>query len=249
MQQIELTPNLFLSKLKDKQNLLFVFDYDGTIVALGKHNEAVLEPKHYEIINAVAALDHVTVAIVTGRSLANLKSLIADRLSDHILLYGTHGGEMLTEASNDNEYRPYIKQIIETFAQDHNLQLEIKPLSITIHYGDYPDLDNLAVRFEREAKKYQDIFRIQKGYNVYEFLPKAINKGLAVLDLYERYSKYYPVFFGDDLTDNYAFIEVNKLGGLSVQVSPRIKSLDSGYLINRVDDTYALLEEYLRAVK
>lgn len=246
MRQIYLSPDLLIQKLSNQKEVLFIFDYDGTLVSLSKdHHQALLEEEQIRLLNTLASSPNTKVAVVTGRSIANLKKLIDTKLSPEIMLYGTHGGEVFVEANYDNEYREHIDDIKSKFEGDPNLYLEIKPLSITVHHGSYPDRDKLQGLLQLEAEKYQDIFRIQKGHNVYEFLPKSINKGLAVLDLHQRFSRYYPVFLGDDLTDNYAFLEINKLGGLSVQVSERMKNLDSGYLINSVEDTYKLIQKYL----
>jgi trehalose 6-phosphate phosphatase len=114
-----------------------------------------------------------------------------------------------------------------------------------LHYKEHPDRDELKSRLDKEAEKHTHLFRVQTGHDVYEFLPKDINKGLAIEDINKHYPDYYLVFFGDDLTDNFGFKVINKLNGLSIQVSDRMKEREAGYLINSVADTYKLMQSYL----
>lgn len=245
MQQIELINELFLQKISNHPKVLFIFDYDGTLTPLCKeHNQALLTQEEFSILNQLANTQDTLVSIVTGRSLSNLKTLIKDNLDKSILLYGSHGGE-IGEESQDESYRELLENLKTKFESEPFIAMEEKPISLTIHYRNHPDKEILVQRLDEEAANHSEHFRIQMGHEVYEFLPKDINKGLAIEDLHKKHGEYLPIFFGDDLTDNFGFKVVNKLNGLSIQVSDRVKEREAGYLINSVQDTYRIIRCYL----
>jgi trehalose 6-phosphate phosphatase len=243
-QQI-LSSDLFLDLVKNHKKVFFIFDYDGTLVPLNKeHNKALLSAEQFSLLNQLATTSDTKISIVTGRSIANLKMLLADQLHTSAIIYGSHGGEKNEECRESN-YTEHLEKIYEAFVSEPHIAWERKPLSITLHYKEHPNREELKSRLDKEADKHSHLFRVQTGHDVYEFLPKDINKGLAIEDINQYFPDYYLVFLGDDLTDNFGFRVINKLNGLSIQVSDRMKERCAGYLINSVADTYDLIKCYL----
>ena len=243
-QQI-LNTDSFINIIKNHQKVFFIFDYDGTLVQLNKeHNQALLSTEQFSLLNSLATCPDTKLSIVTGRSIANLKMLLADQLHTSAIIYGSHGGEKNEECRESN-YTEHLEKIYQAFVSEPHIAWERKPLSITLHYKEHPNRDELKFRLDQEAQKHTHLFRVQTGHDVYEFLPKDINKGLAIEDINKYYPDYYLVFLGDDLTDNFGFRVINKLNGLSIQVSERMKEREAGYLINSVADTYELIKSYL----
>lgn len=237
----------FLNILKGQKKVIFCFDYDGTLVELAKKDivkEGKITDQHASIINQLAKHKNTKVAIVTGRALSNLKKLIDGKLDPSIMLYGTHGAEILEE-SNDTQYQKYLKEIRREIEIEEGIEIEEKQISITFHYLNHPEPESIIKKFNSILEKHSEIFRAQTGRDFFEFLPKDINKGLAVEDLEKRFPGYYLLYFGDDLTDNYAFKVINRYNGLSCQITDRIKESDSGYQINMVEDLYTLILSYL----
>lgn len=249
MVQIPLSNKTFLDIISKQSKFLFIFDYDGTLTPIIKeHNKALLTDDEFTLINDLAKSPNTQVSIVTGRSIANLKMLIQNKLDPNIFLYGSHGAE-IGEESRDESYKQQLISIKEKFAQEPFIAMEEKPISLTIHYRNHPDREILISKLDEEAAIHSELFRIQMGHEVYEFIPKDINKGLSIEDLNNRYPGYFPIFFGDDLTDNYGFKIINKLNGLSIQVSERVKEREAGYLIDSVQDTYRIIRCYLDLLK
>lgn len=247
--QIKLSPEKFLELVNQHENVLLIFDYDGTLTNLVKdHNGAILTDEEAQLINKLTEAPNTQVSIVTGRAISNIKMLLGGRLNDKILLYGSHGAEKGEEAAD-----PVIKKILDEikakYINEPYIYFEEKPLSLTIHYKEHPDREELIERLLRTAGDYEADFRIQQGHDVFEYLPKHINKGIAIRDLHNIRPDHLLVFLGDDLTDNFGFVEVNKLNGLSIQVGERIKEREAGYLIDRVEDTYVLINSYLNGRK
>ena len=244
--QIKLSPEKFLELVNKHQKVLLIFDYDGTLTNLVKdHNGAILTDAEAELLNKLTEAPGTTVSLVTGRAVANLKELLKGRLNDQILLYGTHGAEKGEDAS-DPLTKEKLNKIKAIFANEPHIYFEEKPISLTIHYKEHPNREGLKIRLLKVAEEHAQEFRVQQGHDVFEYLPKEINKGIAIRDLHNTYPDHLLVFLGDDLTDNFGFIVINELGGLSIQVGERIKEREAGYLIDRVEDTYALINSYLK---
>ena len=248
--QEKLTKEKFLAIVQDKAKIVFCFDYDGTLVDLATQDilkEGKISQEAADVINKLARYKESNkVAIVTGRALKNLKTMINGRLDSEIMLYGTHGAELGIE-SQDTQYAEDLARIKQELELDPHVELEEKQISTTIHYLNHPSPEKLLEKLHAIAANYTDKFRIQRGRDFFEFLPKSINKGLAVTDLNNKFPDYYLIYFGDDLTDNYAFEVINSLNGLSCQVSGRIKDKVAGYQIDMVRDLYDLIHSYLIA--
>ncbi len=232
-------------KITEGKKVYFIFDYDGTIAEMNpKFNKAFLKDEHVKLLNKLAAHPKAKVAIVTGRALFNLKDLIEGKLDKEILLVGTHGAEI----GKERDHKPHEKELEEIrqiFLNEPETEIEEKPLSISIHYKTHPHPQKIREKLYKVHESYQEIFRVQEGHLVFEYLPKDFNKGIAIDYLKENFPDYYPVYFGDDLTDNFAFARVNHFKGSSVQVDTRIQEHVAEFQIDTVQELYALLEKFL----
>lgn len=99
------------------------------------------------------------------------------------------------------------------------LRVEDKLVSFALHYREAPEL---AAAVEREAHAIattlNGAYEVQEGAMVRELKPVSSNKGMAV-NLFRREAPFrerMPVFLGDDIADESAFVVVNAVGGLSV---------------------------------
>jgi trehalose 6-phosphate phosphatase len=248
-QQIKLDPKIFLDLVNQHPKVLLAFDYDGTLTKLVKdHDGAILTDDEINKLNMLTKLSGTKVAIVTGRSVTNLTFLLNGRLNEEVLLYGTHGAEKGSSV-DDPLIKAKLNKVKECFINEPHIYFEEKPISLTIHYKEHSNREELKSRLLSKAKELEDEFRVQQGHDVFEFLPKHINKGIAIRDLHESHPGYYLVFLGDDLTDNFGFEEINKLSGLAIQVGERIKNGAAGYLIYSVEDTYNLIDSYINGRK
>lgn len=245
MQRTLLDPKSFIEILNNKEKVMFMFDYDGTLAELqDDHDTAYIREDRASLINKLTEIENTKVAIVTGRAMSGLKSLISGRLNDEILLYGSHGAE-IGEESSESEHFDKLLEIRNEFENEDHVVFEDKPISLTLHYKTHPNREEVIAKLDKIATRYEDIFRVQQGHDVYEFLPREIHKGLAVKHLDNNHPGYFPLFLGDDLTDNFAFKVINQLNGLAIQVGDRIKDSVAGYQINKVDDTFDLVQAYI----
>lgn len=246
---IKLESKDFVDIIKDKKKLLFIFDYDGTLTPLVEHHgDAIFTKEKKEILNKLYELNSsnldIKMAIVTGRTLKSLKKMLREGLEQNILLIGTHGAEIGEEIQH-SKHTAQLKEIKANFANEEHIAFEEKILALTIHYKKHPDKIKLRERLIAAWEKHQDIFRIQEGHDVFEYLPKDINKGIAIDHLHKQYPDHFLMYFGDDLTDNFAFSKVNEHKGLSIQVQDKLKEQEANYQIHDVEETYKLINEFL----
>ena len=243
---MDLSKKTFLDLIKASQSkkFCFVLDYDGTLTPLVPDPfSAFLTQEQKNSLNILAETENTLVAIMTGRSLANLKLMLNAGLNKKIILLGTHGAE-INEEVKESPYKSELLKIRDQFAAEPYLLIEEKSLALAIHYKEHPEPTTIINKLQEEADKHQDQFRVQRGHGVFEFLPKGINKGNGIHYLQKEYPDYFKIFFGDDLTDNYGFAAINKIGGLSIQVSERLKEHEAKYLIKGVSDVYDFISGY-----
>lgn len=211
------------SKNSAQKKKLFIFDYDGTLTELvPKPNDAIISTERKAVLNKLATSEDYQLAIVTGRALKNLKELLGEGLDPSVILMGTHGAEIQEEAST-SPYEAEWKIIYERFKDEPGLEFEPKALSYAIHFKHHKDPDAIKAQFYEEFKKTSATFRVQEGHGVFEWVPKDVNKGMAIDYLLGQFPGFEFYFFGDDLTDNFAHKRVNEIGGHSYQISERLK--------------------------
>ncbi|MDD9898997.1 MAG: trehalose-phosphatase [Candidatus Melainabacteria bacterium] len=232
-------------QLGKQSKVLYIFDYDGTLTPIvEQRNEAILTADQVSAINQVHANENSAVAIVSGRGLNNLQELIDQapaKLDHSILIIGSHGAE-ITGQELELDFSEALNSLAKSLEQKFDeLDLETKKLSLAVHYRGHPDPKTLVNELKKIAQDYQDQFRIQEGLLVFEFVPKEINKSLAINFLHEQYPEHYLVYFGDDYTDCFAFDRINELGGLSVQIDERIESSAR----SKIESVAALYSELL----
>lgn len=230
-----------------RQQLLLLLDIDGTLA------EFQLQPEHSFIhpntLETLKALNQLTLlCFVTGRSVQQAKQLLGP-LNWNIV--GSHGAEFYLNQKNTSPELPLL-QSVHALHQDlahqasqlQPLLLEFKPYSIALHYRQHPELASFARKTASKIIEKHPIFSIKAGKFVYEIIPTGINKGDAIADVYQRLNpQSYPIFIGDDLTDETGFSVINRLGGLSLKVGDG-ETL-AQHRLSHVDDVGFFLHELL----
>jgi trehalose 6-phosphate phosphatase len=118
---------------------------------------------------------------------------------------------------------PARRVLVEVVARHPRLLIEDKGLSLALHYRRAPGLAPAAHRAMRRVQlALGDRYCIHRGKRVVELAPAGRDKGAAIAAFMREapFRGRTPVFIGDDVTDEYGFRTVNRLGGYSIKVGP-----------------------------
>jgi trehalose 6-phosphate phosphatase len=204
----------------------FFFDFDGTLVELAATPDGVVvEPRVVRLLTALHQLTHGALAIVSGRALSSIDSMIAPILLPAAGLHGAErrdaNGEVTRFGFDDVRLLTIERQLEQTVRENPGTLLEIKSAALALHYRNAPGAEAACrAATERQVALHQDAYVLQPGKMVFEIKPKNVDKGRAVQAFLEEppFAGRRPVFAGDDLTDEKGFAVVNRLNGLSVKV-------------------------------
>lgn len=207
-------------------NWAFFLDFDGTLIDIAATPEAV-DPGPAEIA-LLAKLQQATegaLALISGRTIARMDELFAPLLLPSA---GQHGAERRDARGRRHRHRFPAQALrpvaggIRSFAARHRgLVFEDKGASVALHYRLAPELASAAYEAVREAAEpLGDTVEVQGGKMMVELKPAGCDKGRAIETFMQEppFAGRVPVFLGDDLTDEYGFRVVNRLGGHSLKV-------------------------------
>lgn len=226
-----------LKSLLEKEKVLLMMDYDGTVVPIAKTPaQAVLSGTSRKLFEKAARSPSLRFAFISGRSLSEIKKMAAIK---GIFYAGNHGLEIegpgigfvhKKAKALSGELRTLFEKLSKSLCDHKGVLVEDKSLSISVHFrlAD-PSCEKILISKIRDAVN-KKTFRLSSGKKVIEIRPKQNwNKGNAVKVLMRRFKGYYPVYLGDDRTDEDAF-SVLKKKGLSIFVGQPKKTLATYYL-------------------
>lgn len=227
-------PKDLLSDLAQHKPILLCLDYDGTISEIAREPKLARPVKG--VVEALRTLaghrDRVAMAVISGRSLKDLRSMLP--VPAGVALSGVHGLQLL-DGAGEIEVARGIKEcrgdlesvrawLEGNLPANSGFIVENKGVALALHYRQAPEPVAHYVRdsFERFVNECTSSLRPRHGRMVIEALPKIASKAHALRTLRRRVGyQFEPVYFGDDLTDEDAFIELDD-EGISVLVgAPR----------------------------
>jgi len=202
--------------LREKTPVIFL-DYDGTLTPIVNHPEdAVLSDQMRSLLQQLA--DRFTVAIVSGRDRQDVQNLVG---LEQLIYAGSHGfditgpGGMAMQNQAGRQALPDLEEAgtaLTSALQDiPGAQVERKRFAIAVHYrnASREDAARIKEEAERELERHP---RLKKsgGKKIVELKPDIDwDKGKALLWLLDALGldpqQVFPLYLGDDLTDEDAF--------------------------------------------
>jgi len=207
-------------KLDPAETALFL-DFDGTLAPIVARPEmAAMAPVTRKALRAAQAACGGAVALVSGRSLADLERLSAPL---GLPLAGSHGLERKDASGRVHGFEatenPMVAAALEAYAGRHDLLLERKPAGLALHFRNRPELEAEARALAAEIAEGHGL-RIIQGHMVSELTQAGVNKGTAVAAFMAEppFAGRRPVAVGDDTTDEDAIAAAQDLGGTGVRI-------------------------------
>jgi trehalose 6-phosphate phosphatase len=227
-------------------------DFDGTLAAYASHPDGVTVDESLPRLLARLRV-HLAgaVALVTGRSLAVLDSIVG--LPDFAGA-GLHGLEIrlptgqVVLMGDPAAARPFVQALRERFGDDPCLVIEDKGATVALHYRRARGRAEECIAAMREIAETPD-FVVQVGHAVVEARPRGIDKGgaLRALAAHPPFAGRRPVFAGDDVTDEDGFRAAEAAGGYGVKVG--LGPSAARYRIDGVAGVHDWLRESLDAIE
>jgi trehalose-phosphatase len=203
--------------------MLIGLDVDGVLAPIVDHaDEATLLRGMATGVSAVAALDGMHVAVVSGRSLAGLERF---GFGDDVEVIGSHGME-----TRDQPFAPLTDTELDRLARldeaaaraavraGDGAWVERKPASVVLHVRQaVHEAARVALAGLADAAEEVDGAATKAGSGVLEAFARQADKGTALAGIGDRLGVATTVFVGDDLTDEEAFTRLGP-GDITIKV-------------------------------
>lgn len=203
-------------------------DLDGTLLDLAPTPSSVVVPDGLvDDLQRLRARLGGAVAIVSGRSIEDVDRLLSPL---RLTVAGNHGASARLPDGTTQVLTPvgslpptWLPRAHAAAARWPGTLIEPKPYSLALHYRLAPDRErdilDLAAAFAAERP---EEYEILKAHYAFELRPRQASKGLALGRLMELppFSGRFPVFIGDDVTDESGREAARRHGGLGLDVAP-----------------------------
>jgi trehalose 6-phosphate phosphatase len=195
-----------LADVAARRPLLVASDYDGVLARLrGEPSAAVPEPGVAEALGRLAAVDGVTVALVSGRGVADLQA--TSGFTGPFRWVGSHGEEFDGPLAGElADRRDALAAVLApVVAEVAGARLEVKPASVAVHTRQVPDRAAAAALLERARSLVDSSLTLKPGKEVLEVAVTDADKGTALRRLVTELGAAAALYLGDDLTDEDGF--------------------------------------------
>jgi trehalose-phosphatase len=251
-----LAPDELVDRLPTRRPFLCL-DYDGTLVPIARTPaQATCDERERTLLRRLSR--RMPVAVVSGRALATLRSLVGVR---SLIYVGNHGGEIAGPGFRHDIAAPRgwhrdlaaALEALEAIAPA-GLLVERKGLTASVHYRLVAPgarrrwLRRAALRLSPWVNDGR--VRVGHGQLVWELRPPTgWDKGRAVRWLLARpgLRGRVPVYVGDDTTDEDAFTAIRSIG-IGIRVGPPRASA-ARYRLSDPAAVHHVLQRWLDAIE
>jgi trehalose 6-phosphate phosphatase len=242
-----------LAELARAPRLLVALDFDGVLAPIVDVPSAARPlPASAEAVRALAGLPNTTVALVSGRGLADLGAVSG--IDSPVRLVGSHGAELDDDGEGtgllDDEQRARKAELASALAElidgAPGVALEDKPAGIAVHVRNAdPAVGARTLDAVRGGPATWSGVEATEGKAVLDLAVVQVSKGAAIDVLRERLGADAVLFVGDDVTDETAFV---RMRDRDVGVKVGEGDTAAAYRVEAPEDVTALLER-LRAAR
>jgi trehalose 6-phosphate phosphatase len=211
-----------VERLAKVPRLLVALDFDGVLAPIvDVPSDARPLPEAAAALAELVALPDTTVALVSGRGLADLATVSG--LGAPIRLVGSHGAEFDDgESAMDDAAQVRLDRLVEEVTalvgHEPGVRLEHKPTGLAVHVrGADPAVAQRVLDAVRRGPAAADGVAATPGKAVLDLAVVAVSKGSAIDTLRSRLGADAVLFAGDDVTDETGFARLRD-GDVGVKV-------------------------------
>jgi trehalose 6-phosphate phosphatase len=232
-----------------RPGMLCVFDFDGTLSPIVARPEEARLPA--EVLERMTALmRHASVAIITGRSVADIRERLG--FEPHYMA-GNHGLEGIPGwekrgAQYEQDCRAW-KDTLSAALRDASrfepgISVEDKRYSLSVHYRAVHDRTQAAIALRRLFAEALPEARVIDGKCVFNVVPRgAADKGMALEQMIRSSGAPSALYVGDDVTDEDAF-RLRRPDLLTVRIEPAAGSA-ADFFLPHYPDIVPFLDELI----
>lgn len=232
----------------DLSRIALLLDVDGTLLDLAARPDEVQVPDDLRaVLRALAECSHCALALVSGRSIAQLDALFSPV---KLAVIGCHGAEIRNDPGASVQRRAPLdedvrRELYALAASFPGTLLEDKAYSIAVHYRGAPTLELPLTRAAAGFAAARPALEILEGKAVIEFKPRGYDKATACAALLANppFRGRAPVFLGDDVTDERVFHVLPGFSGIGISVGRAMKGAD--YMLRSPASVRAWLRELI----
>lgn len=217
--------NSLLNKIKHYHKIALFLDYDGTLVPIQKDPaQCFLSEETKKTLESLVDSKNCCLSVLSGRMLSDIRNRVGIQ---KIYYGGNHGIDIAgpgmrythPKASSTRPIILKIKHLLKREIADiKGAWLEDKKFTLTLHFRAVKrgDISSVKRAFYKITKRFleEKLLTIIKGKKVLELTPDiSWDKGNAIFYILKRLkNKWFPIYIGDDKTDENAFRALNKKG-------------------------------------
>lgn len=214
-------------------NLLVATDFDGVLAPFHTDPMKVrASPGTMESLRSLVHLPGIHVAVISGRDLATLRALSEVEVDEPIVLIGSHGAESSSAevrsamegaaVTADDEARlQELRRGITALIETHHpaAAVENKAAAVVVHVrGLEREQGDAAIADARRMALEHPGVKVLKGKSVLELSVSHADKGSAVTAYGRAVGATARIYFGDDVTDEDAFVRMTRPEDVTVKV-------------------------------
>jgi trehalose 6-phosphate synthase/phosphatase len=237
-----------------RARLAVVLDFDGTLAPIVTTPErAVLPDRVRTALHRLARLGHVTLAVVSGRALEDIRSRVG---IEDLIYAGNHGLEIASPRwqwshPDADRMRPNVadaaRRLRTRLEAVPGTIVEDKGLTVSVHYRQtpHPLVDTVRVSVYEEAERRGLV--VKAGKRVFEVGPPVRwDKGAAVRWILDREcgpqwpSRAAVIYAGDDRTDEDAFLALPE-PAITIKVGPGTQPTAAAFAVRDVAEMVQFL--------
>lgn len=232
-------------RVRAANEIRLFMDFDGTLTAHAPYPDSVrLSDEMKAVLSKIVRHRRVHVGIVSGRRRATLQRLVR---IPHVKFYGLYGWENGNRVDVTPMTAMLMREIIEEIEDPSSdlrgIQAEDKGASVAVHFREAPRASRRKAMqlIQRAVFQSSGGLRIVETESAWDAVPSDVRgKGAALQKLLRNFSDdFLPIYIGDDISDESAFVELRR--GITVHVGPSRRTA-AHYRLRDSDDVREFLK-------